>query len=71
VLGIRNDFLSDSDQDHTFQLDAAPASVLDPDPVWYLAYIFYEILDINFTLVFLPCKGVRLLIMTRYELFRG
>jgi hypothetical protein len=30
-----------------------------------------NILDINFTFVFLPCKCVRLLIVTRYKFFRG
>ncbi len=32
---------------------------------------FSNILDINFTFVFLPCKCARLLIMTKYNLFRG
>jgi hypothetical protein len=32
---------------------------------------FSNILDIDFTFLFMPCKCVRLLIMTRYKLFRG
>ncbi len=48
---------SDLDPYPTFQL------VLDP------TYMFSNILDINFTFVFLPCKCVRLPIMTRYKLF--
>lgn len=42
---------------------------MDPDPVSDPTLIFSNILDINFTFVFLPCKCVRLLIMTRYKLF--
>ena len=53
------------DPDPAFQL------VSDPDPFSDTTWIFSNILDINFTFVFLPCKCVRLLIMTRYKLFRG
>ncbi len=51
MLWIRNDFFSNPDP--TFRLVS--------DPTW----IFPNILDINFTLVFLPCKCVRLLIFCR------
>ncbi len=57
MLWIRNDFFSDPDP--TFQLVSDPTK------------IFSDILDTNFTFVFLPWKCVRLLIMTRYKLFKG
>ncbi len=47
--------------DPTFQL--IPDHVSDPT-------FFSNIIDINFTFVFLPCKCARLLIMTRYKLSR-
>ncbi len=52
------------DPDPTFQL------VSDPDPFSDPTYSC-SIFDINFILLFLPCKWVRVLIMTRYKLFRG
>ncbi len=38
---------------------------------WFRILNLFLVLYINFTFVFLPCKCVRLLIMTRYKLFRG
>ncbi len=64
ALWIRNEF---SDPDPTSQLVSAP----DPDPVSnHGTWIFSNILNINFTLVFLSCMRVRLHIITRCKLFR-
>jgi hypothetical protein len=56
---------SDPALDPTFQL------VSDTDPVTDPHNFFSNIHDINFTFVFLHCKCVRLLIMTRFKLFSG
>jgi hypothetical protein len=44
--------------------------VPDPDLVSDPKYIFYDMLDINFTFVFPPFKCVWLLIIMIYKLFR-
>ncbi len=62
VLWMRNDFFSDPDPDHNFQL----VSDFHPDPVSDLTLIFSNILNLNFTFVFPSCKCVRLHIMTRF-----
>jgi hypothetical protein len=53
--------------DPTFKLVSDPY----PDPVKDHAWIFSNILNINFTSVFPSCKSVTLYIMTRYWLFRA
>ncbi len=42
----------------------------DPDHVSDPAWIFYNILNINFIFVFQSCKCVRFHIMTRYKLYK-
>ncbi len=63
VLRFRNEFFGSGDPDPTFQLVPDPDLVSDPK------YIFYNMLDINFTFVLLPFKCARLLIMMIYKLF--
>ncbi len=51
-----------------FESGAYPTFQLVSDPDSVPVKIVFNILNINCTLVFLPCKCVRL---TRYKLFRG